>query len=82
MLFFENFMQNTLSWTNIPPSIFLETKLRKKNTQKKDFDKLEKILACPICQKELLFEDKNLAFCKNCSITFSKKEGVWDFRVK
>jgi ubiquinone/menaquinone biosynthesis C-methylase UbiE len=82
MLFLEKLMQNTLSWTNIPPSIFLETQLKKRDTKERDFKKLKEILACPSCKKDLTFESDNLASCKNCSTTFSKKEGVWDFRVK
>lgn len=82
MLFFEKLMQNALSWTNIPPSIFLETSLKKKNTEEKDLNNLKDILACPSCKGDLYFEGENLASCKNCSDTFSKKEEIWDFRVK
>jgi ubiquinone/menaquinone biosynthesis C-methylase UbiE len=82
MLFFEKIMQNTLSWSNISPSIFLETVLEKKDSKAKKFEDVKEILACPNCKGDLVFDSQTLASCKSCSKSYSKKEEVWDFRVK
>lgn len=81
MLFIEKIMQNTLSWSNIPPSIIFETILEKKTLSKTEFDNIEDILVCPSCKTELSFDGQELALCENCSSKFFKKEGIWDFRV-
>ena len=82
MLFLEKIMQNTLSWTNLPPSIFLETKVMKRKEEKQEKLKLEDILACPSCKNNLLFEKNTKAKCTSCSNEYYKKEGIWDFRIK
>jgi ubiquinone/menaquinone biosynthesis C-methylase UbiE len=82
MFFFEKIMQNLFSWTNIPPSIFFETTIKKESKNKKEFNNLEEILACPACKGELTFETQDLASCTSCSKKFSKKEEIWDFRIK
>jgi len=82
MFFFERIMQNTLSWTNIPPSIFFEAEVKKKSTNKETLDNIEDILVCPSCKGNLDFSSKDMASCKNCSTTFLKKEDIWDFRIK
>jgi hypothetical protein len=82
MMFFEIIMQETLSWANISPSIFLETKLEKKTEEKNRFEKFEDLLACPSCKGDLIFEGSSIAKCSKCSSEFLKKEGIWDFRVK
>lgn len=83
MMFFEIIMQNTLSWSNISPSIILETRVNK--TEGKTEEKLESlkdILSCPSCKTLLKFEDENTALCNKCSRSFFRKEQVWDLRVK
>lgn len=82
LLVFEKFLQLTLSWSNISPSIFLKTKLRKENTPNKSYKTLEEILACPICKKSLTFEGDKKAKCAKCSKEFYNTDGIWDFRVK
>ena len=83
MMFFEIIMQNTLSWSDISPSIILETKLNKtERTTEEKFESLEDILFCPSCKTSLKFEDKDSALCNKCSRSYFRKEQVWDFRVK
>jgi hypothetical protein len=59
MVFIEKVLQETLSWTNIPPSIFFETTLQKKSIEKeaKEDSKLKDILACPACKRRSTFEE-------------------------
>ncbi len=82
MLFLEKIMQNTLSWTNISPSIIFEATLKKKEPKKIEFNNIRDILVCPSCKGDLSFEGQDLALCKNCSSKFFKRESIWDFRVK
>lgn len=82
MFFFEKIMQNTLSWTNISPSIIFETVLKKKSQEQRGFNDIKDILVCPSCKGNLTFEGQELALCNNCSSKFFKKEDIWDFRVK
>ncbi|HOV34401.1 MAG TPA: methyltransferase domain-containing protein [Candidatus Dojkabacteria bacterium] len=80
MIFFEKLLQNSLSWTNIPPSIFLVC--RTKNTPQLDSPlKLEDVLVCPKCKGDLDFSSKSKAICKKCSTVYTKKEDIWDFRT-
>jgi len=79
LLFFEKILQSTLSWTNISPSIFLETEVKKKASKREEYHSLEEILVCPECKGRLVFhEDK--AVCKKCKRDYYKKNNVWDFR--
>lgn len=82
MMFFESIMQELLSWSNISPSIFLETKLIKEQTGNVKNERLEDILVCPSCKEDLLFEGNKTARCRRCPANFLKEEGIWDFRVK
>lgn len=82
MMFFEKLMQITLSWTDISPSIILETKLLKNSKEKQEANELKDILVCPSCKETLLFHGDDSATCEKCSQTFFKKDGIWDFRVK
>lgn len=83
MLFFEKFMQNTLSWTNIPPSVVYETRLKKDNAENNSkHEDIREILLCPKCKKEFDFNNNNTAVCTKCSTEYFKKKGIWDFRVK
>jgi ubiquinone/menaquinone biosynthesis C-methylase UbiE len=84
MVFVEKILQKTLSWTNIPPSIFFETTLRKKETKKttEQNSNLEDILVCPSCKGELSFEKEGYAECKRCNLQFFKKDDIWDFRIE
>jgi tRNA(Ile2) C34 agmatinyltransferase TiaS len=84
MVFIEKILQKTLSWTNIPPSIFFETTLQKEKEKKEDFERtnLKDILACPSCKGDLSFEGENYAKCKKCNLEFYKKDDIWDFRIE
>lgn len=82
MIFFEKFLQNTLSWTNIPPSIIFESKLQKKKEEKpQEREELKDILACPKCKSSLEFENSKTASCTGCSNKYFEKDGIWDFRI-
>ena len=81
MLFAEKILQSTLSWTNIPPSIFLDTKITKKGKKGEIPHNLTSVLACPSCKGNLLFKREDLAICEKCSKEFHKEEEIWDFRV-
>lgn len=80
LLFFEKIMQATLSWSNISPSIFLETEVKKKSSDIEKFETLEDILACPEC-KGSLHINSDIATCEKCKKVYEKKDNVWDFRV-
>jgi ubiquinone/menaquinone biosynthesis C-methylase UbiE len=82
MIFIEKIMQNTLSWTNISPSIFLDTQIKKDSKKDGQTLNLADILVCPSCKKSLTYKGSNLAICKKCSKNFHKKDDVWDFRIK
>ncbi len=82
MIFIEKIMQNTLSWTNISPSIFLDTQIKKDSKKDGQTLNLTDILVCPSCKKSLTYKGSNLAICKKCSKNFHKKDDVWDFRIK
>lgn len=79
LLFLEKIMQKTLSWTDISPSIFVETEVKKKKIKTKEYQKLEDILVCPECKGNLVFNE-NVAKCKKCKKEYRKKDNVWDFR--
>jgi ubiquinone/menaquinone biosynthesis C-methylase UbiE len=84
MVFIEKILQKTLSWTNIPPSIFFETTLQKEKEKREDIERtnLKDILACPSCKGDLSFEGENYAKCKKCNLEFYKKDDIWDFRIE
>ncbi|MFA7628142.1 MAG: methyltransferase domain-containing protein [Candidatus Dojkabacteria bacterium] len=84
MVFIEKILQKTLSWTNIPPSIFFETTLEKKPLERdlEAASKLKDILVCPSCKGDLAFEGEGYARCKKCNLEFSKKDDIWDFRIE
>jgi len=84
MIFIEKILQKTLFWTNIPPSIFFETTLQKKemNEKTEQSSDLKDILACPSCKGDLSFEKEGYARCKKCDLEFSPKNDIWDFRVE
>ena len=84
MIFIEKILQKTLSWSNIPPSIFFETTLEKKPLEKEreQSSKLRDILACPSCKGNLTFDGDDDAKCKKCNLEFSKKDDIWDFRIE
>ena len=75
----ERLLQQTLSWSNIPPSIFLHT--CKTSHVKKEVDmKLASILACPDCHGDLEI-NKERATCKECKREYNKQNSIWDFRI-
>lgn len=83
MIFFEKIMQNTLSWTDISPSIFVETRaIKDQDKEKVQLTKLQELLACPLCKESLHFNKSNTAQCPKCSEEYYKKDDIWDFRVK
>ncbi len=84
MVFIEKILQKTLSWTNIPPSIFFKTTLKKKALDKEvaQSSNLKDILACPSCKGDLTFKGEGYAECKECNLEFSKKDDIWDFRIE
>ncbi|MHC1716564.1 MAG: methyltransferase domain-containing protein [Candidatus Dojkabacteria bacterium] len=83
MVSIENLLQETLSWSNISPSIFLKTEFKETKVIKEtEFQTLEELLVCPECKQSLKFEDSQTATCKKCSTSYHKNEGIWDFRIK
>ncbi len=79
LLFFENLLQSTFSWSNTSPSIFLKTTV-KKEKDKKGNSTLQSILVCPKC-KGILRIDSNKAVCTECKSIYSKEKNIWDFRI-
>lgn len=78
----ESLLQNILSWSNIPPSVFFVTKSTKSFESEKRFRTLEQILVCPKCKTSLLFSEKrDKCKCPECGEIFSKKDDIWDFRI-
>ena len=83
MMLIEVIMQNTLSWSDISPSIVLDTIVRERKAgDSKQYPVLEDMLGCPLCKGSLRFEGDLNAVCDNCKMSFQKKDDVWDFRVK
>jgi len=80
MLFFEKIFQNTLFFSNIPPSIVFEAELKKAKSKAVEYENLEDILACPNCKGDLKI-DEDTAKCKKCKKEYKKKDNVWDFRA-
>lgn len=81
LLFLEKIMRATLSWTNISPSIFFETSLKKETEQKHMYERFEDTLCCPQCKGDLEIVADS-ATCKKCNSVFKKESNVWDFRVQ
>ncbi len=82
MIFLEKILQLTLSWTNIPPSIFFTNEvIKEKKSNNEDFTKIEDILVCPSCKSRLDFPSSDLAVCKKCSKQYKKENDIWDFRI-
>ncbi len=77
----EKLLQNTLSWTNIPPSIFYIIRLLKSNTENVLFGDTVEILACPKCKSDL-YQGKNYFECKKCKTQYNIVDNIIDFRVK
>lgn len=80
LLFFEKIFQYTISWTNVSPSIFLETESLKA-CEKEHFSNLEDILVCPECKGSLIFEGGS-ARCKDCKKSYERINNIWDFRIE
>lgn len=78
LLILESFFQMAFSWSNISPSIFLETTVQKEKSEV--ITKFEDILVCPKCKAQLTFNE-NKCNCKNCKLTFTKSKNIWDFRI-
>lgn len=80
LLFWENIFQNTLSFTNSSPSIFIKAQAKKKNDSHDKNNTIKDILVCPECKGGLVITiDK--AVCKQCRKEYLKKDNIWDFRV-
>ncbi len=80
MMFFEKIFQKTLSWTNIPPSIFFVSRTKNEDQKEISHD-LNQILQCPSCNSSLQFKFSTEAYCKKCKKKFNKENDIWDFRV-
>lgn len=76
----ENILQETLSWSNISPSIFVKAQAQKKEIKPKKYSSLNEILACPKCKNGLIIKNGK-AVCKKCKNTYLKKKSIWDFRI-
>lgn len=81
LLFFEKPMQRLFKNTNISPSIFLKTILKKDYINTSQYINLEDLLACPACRESLVITNKK-ANCTKCNQNYFKKDGIWDFRVE
>jgi len=79
LLSIENFLQNTVSFLNLSPSIFLKSFATKKSKVNQAAS-LEELLVCPKCKGSLIISN-NSAECKDCNLEFSKKKNIWDFRI-
>ncbi|KKP65986.1 MAG: hypothetical protein UR61_C0007G0006 [candidate division WS6 bacterium GW2011_GWE1_34_7] len=79
LLFVENIFQNTLSWSNISPSIFIKS-VKRNGEKTKIGNNLEDILVCPKCKHSLNISNKK-AICVSCNKEFNKKDNIWDFRI-
>ncbi len=79
LLFWENILQNSISFLTLSPSIFLKSTKKESPSLSKQ-DSLEDILVCPKCKKELDIEG-SAAKCKKCALSFKKKKNIWDFRI-
>lgn len=79
LLSFERFLQDTLSWSNIPPSVFFQT-TKLTHVKNNSNMKLNSILSCPSCHGDLTITGSK-ATCTKCKKTFVKEKDIWDFRI-
>jgi ubiquinone/menaquinone biosynthesis C-methylase UbiE len=79
LLFFENILQITFSWSNISPSIFLKSTI-KKDDDVQSSTTLQSILVCPKCKASLKIDGVK-AVCTKCKNIYSKEKNIWDFRI-
>lgn len=80
LLSIEKVLQTILSWSNLSPSIFLESTTIKNSPEHVVTDSIVDILICPECKGNLnIIEGK--AKCVMCKKEYYKKENIWDFRV-
>jgi len=83
LISFEKIYQKIFSCIPLGPSIFLKSILDEPESGDigHNPDKiLEDILICPFCRKGALDFEKNKIRCRTCSRTFSKKNGIYDFK--
>jgi len=80
LTFLERILQIIFAKTSISPSIFLKAKSLGESKETK-YEKIENILACPICKSPLEFKG-DTAICGKCDKQYIKKQGIWDFRIE
>lgn len=75
----EYLLQKLIPKSNIPPSIFLTTKVKEKEKDI-EYEDINSILICPKCKGKLDIKN-NKAICSKCKSEYNKIEGIWDFRI-
>jgi ubiquinone/menaquinone biosynthesis C-methylase UbiE len=83
LIFFEKIYQKFFSFKPLGPSIFLKTRLDKKDLKSgcEGKRKPEDILVCAFCKKPALVFYDDKIICRNCGRTFVKEEGIFNFKV-
>jgi len=84
LYFLELVYQRFFSFVSLGPSIFLKCILNKsdsKNINERKAANLEEILICASCKKEALYFKKNEIKCKSCGSTFTREDGIYNFKL-
>ncbi len=80
MMKLEKFLQKTLGKTNIPPSIVYTVRAMKDPSKTVVLGSVNDIIVCPKCKGNMdLIQHKY--HCKECKLSFSQKNNIWDFRI-
>lgn len=81
MLAKENFLQHTLSWAAISPSIFLRSTTVPQGEEALGMQ-TEAFFRCPACGHYPLADTPPELKCEQCGQTYVFKDGIYDFRLK
>ena len=81
MLAKENFLQHTLSWAAISPSIFLRSTTLPQGETALGMQE-EAFFRCPACGHYPLADTPPELKCRQCGQTYTFKDGIYDFRLK
>ena len=81
MLAKENFLQHTLSWAAISPSIFLRSSAVPQGAEPAG-TRTEVFFRCPACGHYPLADTPPELKCEQCGQTYTFKDGIYDFRLK
>lgn len=79
LLKIEHFLQKTMSWTRLTPSIIIYGLNNDQEDTPIEPGSLQDILACPSCKQKMI-SDKGAFSCSLCKLTFTTTDGILDLR--